>query len=63
MLNDVAWVDGWEVRPRDDGGFAVYDAHGLIAGPFGTKEQAIAEALRLPKPKGTAAIKRRLRPS
>jgi hypothetical protein len=52
MHDRVAWVDGWEIRPRDDGGFGVYDAHGLIAGPFGTKEQAITAASRLPRHAG-----------
>jgi hypothetical protein len=48
-MSNVAFVDGWEVRSRDDGGFAVYDSHGLLSGPYGTKEAAIAAALRLPK--------------
>ena len=33
MREKVAWVTGWELRPRPDGGFGVYDLHGLIAGP------------------------------
>jgi hypothetical protein len=45
-------VDGWEIRRRDDGTFGVYDFHGLLAGPFGTKEAAMAAALRLAKPTG-----------
>ena len=48
-MSNVAFVDGWEVRSREDGGFAVYDSHGLVEGPYGTKEAAIAAALRLPK--------------
>jgi hypothetical protein len=42
-------VDGWEIRDRPDGAFGVYDAHGLLAGPFGTKEEAMKAALSLPK--------------
>jgi hypothetical protein len=45
----VDWVDGWEIHPRPDGGYGVYDAHGLIVGPFGTKNEALAAALQLPK--------------
>ena len=43
-------VDGWEIRQRADGGFGVYDAHGLVDGPYGRKVDAIRAALRLPKP-------------
>lgn len=43
-------VDAWEIRRRDDGTFAVYDLHGMLAGPFGTKEAAMVAALHLPKP-------------
>jgi hypothetical protein len=50
MSETIDRVDGWEVRPRPDGGFGVYDLHGLIAGPFGTRAQAIAAALDLPRP-------------
>ena len=50
MSRDVDWVDGWEIRSRPDGGYGVYDEHGLVAGPFGTRAEAIAAALRLPKP-------------
>ena len=42
-------VDAWEIRRRDDGTFAVYDLHGMLAGPFGTKEAAMVAALHLPK--------------
>jgi hypothetical protein len=45
-------VDGWEIRRRDDGSFGVYDFHGMLAGPFGTKEAAMAAALRLPRASG-----------
>lgn len=50
MNQTIDRVDGWEVRPRPDGGFGVYDLHGLIAGPFGTRSEAIAAALDLPRP-------------
>jgi hypothetical protein len=49
MSNIVDWVDGWEIRLRDDRGYGVYDDHGLVAGPFGTEEAAIQAALLLPK--------------
>lgn len=49
MVRFVVWVDGWEVRLRDDHGYGVYDDHGLIIGPFGTESAAIQAALRLPK--------------
>jgi len=42
-------VDGWEVRSRNDGGFGVYDSHGLISGPHGSTTEAISAALKLPK--------------
>ena len=48
-MSSVAFVDGWEVRSREDGGFAVYDSHGVVSGPYGTKDEAIAAALLLPK--------------
>lgn len=41
-------VNGWEIHPRADGGYGVNDAHGMVEGPFGTKEEAMAAALRLP---------------
>lgn len=50
MSEKVAWVNGWEIRPRPDGGFGVYDLHGLVAGPFGTREEAFEAAMKLPKP-------------
>ena len=53
MSEKVAWVNGWELRPRPDGGFGVYDLHGLIAGPFGTQEEAFEVAMKLPKPEGS----------
>jgi len=49
MSKIVDWVDGWEIRLRDDRGYGVYDEHGLVAGPFGTEEAAIQAALLLPK--------------
>ncbi len=52
MDKEVAWVDGWEIRQRGDGSYGVYDDHGLIEGPFGTKDEAMSAALRLPHPKG-----------
>lgn len=52
MDKEVAWIDGWEVRRRPDGSFGVYDAHSLLDGPYGRKEDAMAAALRLPHPKG-----------
>ncbi len=51
MSDTVDRIDGWEIRPRGDGGFGVSDAHGLVAGPYGTREEAIAAALRLPRPR------------
>lgn len=53
MQDRVALVDGWEIRPREDGGFGVYDAHGLIDGPYGTKEEAMNAASRLPRHAGS----------
>jgi hypothetical protein len=49
MSKIVDWVDGWEIRLRDDRGYGVYDEHGLVAGPFGTEAAAIEAALLLPK--------------
>jgi len=45
-------IDGWEIRPRPDGSFGVYDAHGIVAGPFGSKAEAIAAALLLTRNTG-----------
>jgi len=55
MSKIVDWVDGWEIRLRDDRGYGVYDDHGLVAGPFGTEEAAIQAALLLPKKRPWAA--------
>lgn len=52
MDQDVAWVDGWEIRRRPDGSYGVYDSHSLLDGPFGTESEAMAAALRLPHPFG-----------
>lgn len=52
MADKVAWIDGWEVRPRPDGSYGVYDDHSLMAGPFGHKEEAIAAAMKLPHRQG-----------
>lgn len=49
MSVQIASVHGWEIHHRADGGFGVYDSHGLIAGPFGTKEAAFNAALLLPR--------------
>jgi hypothetical protein len=49
MSNTNDRVDNWEIRYRPDGSFGVYDVHGLLAGPFGTKEEAMRAALGLPK--------------
>jgi hypothetical protein len=56
MLEKVAWVDGWEVRPRPDGSFGVYDHHSLLACPFGTAEEAIRAAQKLPHPTGVIGL-------
>lgn len=53
MSDTVDRVDGWEIRHREDGGYGVSDAHGLVAGPYGTREEALAAALRLPRPRTT----------
>lgn len=49
MSREENFVFGWEVQARADGSFAVCDTHGLVDGPFGTREEALAAALRLPK--------------
>jgi hypothetical protein len=49
MSSEGDFVFGWEVQARRDGSFAVCDTHGLVDGPFGTREEALAAALRLPK--------------
>jgi hypothetical protein len=58
MFGTVAWIDGWEIRPRPDGGFGVYDEHGLVEGPFGTKQEALMAASALPK--RSPIVKRKL---
>ncbi len=55
MSQHADFVDGWEIHSRPDGGFGVYDSHGLVAGPYGRKEDAIAAALRLPKHRSSVA--------
>lgn len=50
-MRGVDIVDGWEIRPRADGSFGVYDDHGLVEGPYGHKVDALRAALRLPKPR------------
>jgi len=57
MSKVLDWVDGWEIRIRDDHGYGVYDDHGLVAGPFGTEEAAIQAALILPKHRTVGAEK------
>lgn len=47
--NDEDIVDGWKITATGDGGFGVFDAHGMVSGPFGRREQAIAAALQLPR--------------
>lgn len=49
MSVQIASVHGWEIHRREDRGFGVYDSHGLIAGPFGTREAAVNAALLLPR--------------
>lgn len=55
MNDSVDYVDGWQVEARADGGFGVSDSHGLVAGPFGTKVEALQAAMRLPKPRKSEA--------
>lgn len=47
-------VNIWEVRPRPDGGFGVYDDHGMVAGPFGTRNEALDAAMHLVRPQPLA---------
>jgi hypothetical protein len=54
MPDTVDRVDCWEVRHRDDGGYGVSDAHGLVAGPYGTRQEALAAAIRLPRARGSS---------
>jgi hypothetical protein len=56
MSKNIGWVDGWEIQLRDDGGYGVYDEHGLVAGPFGTEQAAFNAALHLPKRGGKRAL-------
>ena len=49
MSDEIDRVDGWEIRSRPDGFFGVYDAHGMVEGPFETREDAMAVALALPR--------------
>lgn len=49
MASVFGIVDGWEVRTRDDGSYGVYDSHGMISGPHGSKSEAISAALQLPR--------------
>ena len=49
MSLETDFVFGWEVQARPDGSFVVCDTHGLVDGPFGTREEAVAAALRLPR--------------
>ena len=56
MADKVAWIDGWEVRPRPDGSYGVYDDHSLMAGPFGNKEEAISAAMKLPHRQGVVGL-------
>jgi len=48
-------VDGWRIVPTRDGGYGVFDDHGLLGGPYGSRAEAISAALRLPKPAPTRA--------
>ena len=48
MEKTVARINGWEVRQRVDGSYAVYDEHGFMDGPFGHADEAVAAAKRLP---------------
>jgi hypothetical protein len=51
-------VNSWEVRHRPDGGYGVYDDHGLIAGPFGTRTEALNAAMHLARPMPEPATRR-----
>lgn len=55
MSDRIDVVDGWQVQGRADGGFGVSDNHGLVAGPFGTRQEALAAAMKLPKPRKEAS--------
>ena len=58
MSYTVDRVDCWEIRHREDGGYGVSDAHGLVAGPYGTREEAMAAALLLPRGRVGATVSR-----
>jgi hypothetical protein len=51
----VGIIEGWYIDQRDDGSFVVQDYHGIVAGPFGKKEEAFKAALMLPKAQRTLA--------
>lgn len=42
-------VNGWRVHEAYDVGFVVCDDHGVVEGPFRSKSEAVAAALKLPK--------------
>lgn len=42
-------INGWQIRDRRDGSYGVYDDHGMVSGPHGSKTEAIGAALQLPK--------------
>jgi len=42
-------VNDWHIGAGADGGYAVFDTHGLVAGPFGTRAEALRAAVALPK--------------
>ena len=46
MDRNVGSVDGGGIRQRTAGRYGVYDAHGMLDGPF-TAEESIAAALKL----------------
>jgi len=48
MTDTFDIINGWEVRGREDGGYGIYDAHGMVSGPHWTKTAAIGAALELP---------------
>ncbi len=50
MKRGTDFVNGWLIRERPDGGFEVFDGHGVVEGPFNTNEAAFAAAIRLPRP-------------
>lgn len=63
MSVQIASVHGWEIHYREDGGFGVYDSHGLVAGPFGTREAAINAARLLPAHRTMASAAEPIRQS